>query len=366
MTFIGLTWHNKAHQYNACTVDNAVHSAAEYIRHNGALSFEETLPENCRHLDGKLNSIDTLHDALKNFSKFCTVSKIKRLSTANSSHPVTTLFTTWPPDTSKDRIHTLTLRNWANLRPKVKLVVFTNSSEDVKLAKSFGADTFPILRHGGGGAPVLKWMFQTVMKKYATSKLFGYINADIIFTDKLTQTLDAITQIKNMSEPVFLVGRRINLDVNILLNKTDPLSNLETISKEKGVLFGANAEDYFITNAVFPWEKIADVVVGRLAYDNWIVGHVICSMRIDVIDLSETVLAVHQTTKKGGNYEGFKSKHAHHNNALFKKLKYIPIFETGFTICSQELTKFNLCDDVYVSRRETFWDKCKCPTKVLF
>lgn len=366
MTFIGLSWHQKSQQILACTVDSVIDGAAKYIRQNGALSFEDTLPESCRKLEEKVDTLESFNNAIKDIFKSCTISKANRLAKINDSYPVITLFTTWTPDVSKDRLHTLTLQNWANLSPKIQVVVFTNSSDDKKLAKLFGAKTLPILRHGGGGAPVLKWMFQTVMKKYNTSKLFGYVNADIMFTNKLTHTLEGILNIKDMSKPIFLVGRRVNVDVNILLNATDLFSNLEKISKENGVLFGANAEDYFITNAAFPWEEIVDVVIGRLAYDNWIVGHVICGMNIDVIDLTETVLAVHQTTKKGGNYEGFKNKHAHYNNALFKKLKIIPIFDTGFTICSQELTKYNLCDDIQVIKRETFWEKCKCPSKVLF
>ncbi|XP_045185527.2 uncharacterized protein LOC123543517 [Mercenaria mercenaria] len=365
MAFFGITWHKKS-QYYACSVDNVIDGTAMYIRKNGALSLEETLPESCRKFEDKTDTEESFNTAVKKLVDFCrSTNKSSKTAAANISNPVIILFTTWPRDASKDHIHTLTLRNWANLKPKVEVVVFTNSTEDEKLAKSFGARTLPILRHAGGGAPVLKWMFLTVMKTHPSSKLFGYVNADILFTNKLTDTLEAVLRIKNTSKPIFLVGRRINVE-HVLPNETDSFSSLEKISKERGKLFYPNAEDYFITNAAFPWKKIIDVVIGRLAYDNWIVGHVICNMRIDVIDLSETVLAVHQTTKNGGNYEGFKNKHAHYNNALFKKLRIIPIFETGFTICSQELTKYNLCGDIYVFKRQSFWEKCKCPTTVLF
>ena len=39
-----------------------------------------------------------------------------------------------------------------------------------------------------------------------------------------------------------------------------------------------------------------EVVIGRVAYDNWLVLNAIKSKQV-VVDVSKTVLAVHQTTK---------------------------------------------------------------------
>jgi hypothetical protein len=38
-----------------------------------------------------------------------------------------------------------------------------------------------------------------------------------------------------------------------------------------GKLFTAWGEDYFITNSNYPWKDCPEVVVGRVAYDNWLV-----------------------------------------------------------------------------------------------
>lgn len=363
MTFLGVSWHKKV-QYYACSVDNVIDGAARYIRQNGVRSLEEELPETCRHFDKMEETKEMLDSALKNLIKSCVTSNNNGSAALNNSKTVIVLFTTWPTDPTKVQIHNNTLRNWASLKPKVKLVVFTNSSEDADLAKSYGARTLPILKHGSG-SPVLKWMFLTIIKMYNSSHLFGYVNSDILFTNTLMDTLESVIKTKDMKKPFFLVGRRINVD-NIQTNETETFSSLKQVAKERGVLFGANAEDYFITNDVFPWINIVDVVVGRIAYDNWIVGHVICKLKYDVIDLTDTVLAVHQTTTSGGNFEGFKSKDAHYNNALFKHLRMRPNFDTGFTICSQEYTGYNLCGDVQIYKRKTFWEKCKCPANVLF
>ena len=46
----------------------------------------------------------------------------------------------------------------------------------------------------------------------------------------------------------------------------------------------------------FPWDSIPGVVIGRVAYDNWLVLNAIQRKQV-VVDVSKTVLAVHQTTK---------------------------------------------------------------------
>lgn len=363
MLFFGVSWHKKSQSYG-CTVDNVIDSLTSFIRKNGDRKLEEELPETCRQSEKTSDAAVVFKNALTNLTEYCRKKSNSVHSSDSRSQSVIVLFTTWSTDPSKVHIHNTTLKNWASLKPEVEIIVFTNSSEDSKLADSFGARTLPILKHGGG-SPVLKWMFTTVIDMYNRSQLFGYVNSDILFTSSLVDTLKSVIRTKDMNKPFFLVGRRINVE-DILQNETETFSDIEKVAKDRGQLFGANAEDFFITNSKFPWQNIIDVVVGRLAYDNWIVGHVICKLKIDVIDITDTVLAVHQTTKIGGNFEGFKSKDAHFNNALFKKLGIVPQFDTGFTICSQELTRYDLCGLVGIYKRRTFWEKCKCPTTVLF
>ncbi|KAK3599737.1 hypothetical protein CHS0354_037210, partial [Potamilus streckersoni] len=61
------------------------------------------------------------------------------------------------------------------------------------------------------------------------------------------------------------------------------------------MLFAAYAEDYFITSTSYPWKDIPDIVIGRRAYDNWLVLNARTMMH-RVLDATETILAVHQTT----------------------------------------------------------------------
>ena len=96
-----------------------------------------------------------------------------------------------------------------------------------------------------------------------------------------------------------VVGRRTNV---LLDNNTHLLYQPEHVTKlarQRGRLFGADAEDYlFIAFNDFPWHRVPDVVVGRPAYDNFLVGIAI-EQRVTVVDATATLLALHQTGSDG-------------------------------------------------------------------
>ena len=361
MAFLGVNW-NRKENAPACSVDNVLEGLSRYIQGSGARSLADVMAEPCVKSVNSEKTMEAVVESVKGLIAVCKQRNESRKLQRALRQPIITLFTTWAPtnDSEKKEIHQRTLQNWASLKPHVEIVVFTNSSDDKLMAEKHGAEVLPVLQHRGGGAPILRWMFEAVKKDHIVSTLLGYVNSDILFTDKLISTLEAIIKTKDMKKPVFIVGRRINVK-DVTSNETETYAEIERIAKNRGELFGANAEDFFITNTAFPWPKIVDVVVGRLAYDNWIVGHVICNMKIDVIEVTDTVTSVHQTSKAGGNYEGFKSKHANHNNALFKAKGIHPKFESGFTICAPEYTFYNLCGDVQILKRTDFWQECACP-----
>jgi len=57
-------------------------------------------------------------------------------------------------------------------------------------------------------------------------------------------------------------------------------------------LFAEYAEDYFlIAFNDFPWHRVIDVVIGRPAYDNYLVGLAI-RQNVTVVDATSTLLAL--------------------------------------------------------------------------
>ena len=64
-------------------------------------------------------------------------------------------------------------------------------------------------------------------------------------------------------------------------------------------------QDFFIvTRGTFKWSEIPDFVIGRPAYDNWLVDYAFHHL-VDSIDVSATVHAIHQTDVDG-NKAGHK------------------------------------------------------------
>jgi len=122
-----------------------------------------------------------------------------------------------------------------------------------------------------------------------------------------------------------LVGRRTNVAINEVHNATT--TNLFTpqevhdIAVLKGRLIDVNAQDYFIIyKNSFPWHAIPDVVIGRVAYDNFIVAKAI-GENVSVIDVTKTVVAMHQTDSEG-NKAGHQTREKDINKKIIGKYNF--------------------------------------------
>ncbi len=66
-----------------------------------------------------------------------------------------------------------------------------------------------------------------------------------------------------------------------------------------GVPFQDDAQDFFIVHrGGFPWNAIPDFVIGRPAYDNWLVDYAF-HHDFDTVDVTKSLHAVHQTGVDG-------------------------------------------------------------------
>ena len=126
---------------------------------------------------------------------------------------------------------------------------------------------------------------------------------------------------------------------NVLLGNDSLLylpENVTQAATQRGQLHSENAEDYFfIAFNDFPWHLVADVVIARKAYDNYLVGLAI-QEDVAVVDATATLLAVHQTDNMGGHRRNAK------NDSEFNKVRIGPEFNyrTGWTTSAQYMTRF--------------------------
>jgi hypothetical protein len=143
----------------------------------------------------------------------------------------------------------------------------------------------------------------------------------------------ACLQVLGSLDRTLVIGRRTNLPVSDKSAIHRP-ADVERMARTRGRLFISNAQDYFlIAGNRFPWHRIPDVVVGRPAYDNFVVAIAIRD-GVSVIDATASILAVHQSDRDG-NFAGHNNTDRNANVAVIGK--YFS-YRRGFTSRSQYVT----------------------------
>lgn len=274
-----------------------------------------------------LSNIKTLKDR---------INVLKDAISKDKAVPLLTLFTTWPTKKDKFLVHNSTINNWEALSPFVNPVLFTDEPGLAAEAKSRGWNVLPVTKTAVG-IPILKYMYLQAMSKFK-SKFYAYSNGDILFTDGLVATLLSALSFKvDYSVPMMMVGQRTNVQY-VTAQEASTFDNVAKAGK-RGKLFTTFAEDYFITTPNYPWKDCAEVVIGRRAYDNWLVLYARKRKHI-TIDGTKTILAVHQTTK-AGNHEGHHQPNGNYNDRLLSRKWRGINYGAGLTSCTSYFTQLN-------------------------
>ena len=260
-------------------------------------------------------------------------------STGTITHyhkPLLTLFTTFKNSSEKFYFYANTLRNWAVMVSRVNLVLFVYGTDPnmIKIAKSLGWRIHNTPRVNNYGTPYLKEMYKVVSETY-NSSFYGYCNGDILFDNGLADTVEALSKFTESEQipRLMVVGRRTNYEMKEseeLYNVTD----IQRAAKAKGKLFMPDAVEYFlIAHNDYPWHKVPDIVIGRSAYDNYLVAFAIMQ-GITVVDATSTILALHQTGEDG-NFAGHHQPDSKHNRKVIGPFH----FGKGTVSAAQMVTK---------------------------
>lgn len=239
---------------------------------------------------------------------------------------VLTLFTTFKNVPDRYQIHLNVLKNWAQMMPQVVPMLFVSQTDVrlVKQAKDLGWMVQKVPRSNHFDTPTLRDMYFRAMQLSKTA-YYGFCNGDILFNEGLLETMNTMLQYKHQLNMTLIVGRRTNFQATG--SKAYKFSDVTAIAAEKGTLFQIDAEDYFlIKHGEFPWNKVPALVIGRPAYDNFLVAMAIRN-KLDTVDATKTLLALHQTGKDG-NYAGHKSKDSKYN----KQVNFL--IRSFFIVCS--------------------------------
>ncbi|XP_029644780.1 uncharacterized protein LOC115218909 isoform X2 [Octopus sinensis] len=254
------------------------------------------------------------------------------------------LITTWNLSPEKLAIYENTARIWGSwplllqpvlFRPAIPTDNVSSSRLDTYLRKNWRIRN--VTKVACGQIPVLKAMILEVLASFTDHDFYGYANADILFDESLINTLKSIKKKLPQNRPILIVGQR----TNVKFTNSTYIVNSYNIRKiaESGILMRGIAIDYFITNRHFPWNQIFDFVIGRSRYDNWLIAFA-NSQNMTLIDATESLTAVHQTTSDG-NYAGWRHPNKYCNVAIIKANP--PKFKMtwGSTVCAPYYTKRN-------------------------
>ncbi|OWF55609.1 uncharacterized protein LOC110458058 isoform X2 [Mizuhopecten yessoensis] len=256
----------------------------------------------------------------------------------NRSELLLTLFTSWTTKAEKYICHNNTIRNWLEFKPVIQPILFTNETLLKEEAVEKGWDVLPI-RMSGRGVPILKYMYRDVMEKYV-SPFYAYSNGDILYSHTLIDTLKAVMNSSYLlnDKPIMIVGRRTNVQ-NVTSEEAISGKIVNKTANIRGKLFTVWGEDYFITSANYPWMSIPEVIIGRRAYDNWLVLNARKRNHV-TIDATITLLGLHQTTK-AGNSEGFKADNPGYNHNLLSRMYHRLNYDVGCTSCIEFYTRYH-------------------------
>lgn len=149
------------------------------------------------------------------------------------------------------------------------------------------------------GYPYIKDMYLEAMQMFPFADTYTYYNSDILFNGtEFLRTVDALVEASRsgvLSSRFLAVGYRRNVRWNVS-TEWDELVGAS-------VRFQDDAQDFFIaSNGVWDWSAIPDLVIGRRAYDNWLVQRAVRTEGVDAVDVSATLTALHLTVR--GNMDG--------------------------------------------------------------
>jgi len=110
-----------------------------------------------------------------------------------------------------------------------------------------------------------------------------------------------------------VIGRRSDVPIS---NRTIYIpENVNKVAKADGKLHSSSGIDYFaIAGNNYPWHKVPDLVIGRPAYDNFLVATA-TRYNVSVVDATNTVVALHQT-----DAEGIGSGHRRHDSDYNRRI----------------------------------------------
>lgn len=209
------------------------------------------------------------------------------------------------------------LKSWTVLHPGVEVILFGDEEGAAEAAKELGLRHEPHVERNESGTKRLDFMFCRA-QAIARHDLFCYINCDILL---MRDFCAAVRRVREEHWHFLMVGRRWDIEIAVPLSfgSKDWESLLRRRVLQSGRERGPEWIDYFVFSRGGLGVDLPPFVVGRVFWDNWLVWKALAA-KLEVIDVSASVLAVHQNHDYGYHPQGkdgvFNGAEAERNYAL--------------------------------------------------
>lgn len=154
-----------------------------------------------------------------------------------------------------------------------------------------------VTRNNKYGLPQLESLFMYAYELYPRASTYTYVNSDLITDKSFYRTIKFVSE-KLRGTDLVIVGTRADVVWNKNWSWT---KDFDFTSKFKsGTMARQDAVDYFVTtrNAI-RWHSVPPFVIGRPAFDNWLVNYAAQSPHVLLIDASKTIKMLHQSIQSG-------------------------------------------------------------------
>jgi hypothetical protein len=181
------------------------------------------------------------------------------------------------------------IRSWLCLRPKPRIILFSNEESTADAARRLGVHCANDVETNSHGTPLLSSMFAQADSQ-AAGGVMAFVSADIILTQ---DSVEATRIAMEWSKRFLLVAQRHDVDLRKLV-EFDPgwEQRWAADAIARGKLHSEGAIDWF----VYPRGQFSDLppfAVGRTSYDNWLLWKTVAS-DIPLIDATAFVTLIHQ------------------------------------------------------------------------
>jgi len=202
-----------------------------------------------------------------------------------------TIFTAPKPfiDAHVSMIQRNAIQSWVALGPQVEVILMGKEEGMAEAAAELGVKHRPDVACNQLGTPLISSMYN-LARQANDSPLLLCINADIILFSDILETAHMVQQ---QAAQFLALGQRFDLDVRQPLSFASGWEDrLRADVQQRGKEHPAVGSDYFL----FPracYTEIPDFVIGRSAWDNWMIyyGRL---QRIPVVNVTSSTLVVHQ------------------------------------------------------------------------